>query len=226
MYILILEDEPKVIKFLSSALKTEGHNIYEAVNIEQLKDYIYQDDQIDVAIFDRMIGSHDSLNFIKEFKLKHSSTAILILSAINSPEEKAKALDLGADDYIGKPYSLAELSARIRALKRRAQTKDKSSYTSLVVGDITLDLMSHFAYVTGKKIDLSAKEFKLLLTLMKNPSQVFSKYHLINIVWDNQLETESNVVESTVRNIRKKLFEAKTESKILSKRNVGYWIEG
>jgi DNA-binding response OmpR family regulator len=226
MHILILEDEPKVIKFLSAALKAEGHDIYKALNIEELKDYIYEGNPIDVAIFDRMIGPYDSLNFVKEFKSKYPNTAILILSAINSPEEKAKALDLGADDYIGKPYSLAELSARIRALKRRGQSKDKNHYTSLVVGDITLDLMSHFAYVLGKKIDLSAKEFQLLLTLMKNPGQVFSKYHLINIVWDNQLETESNVVESTVRNIRKKLLEARTKSKILSKRNVGYWIEG
>ena len=224
MHILILEDEPKVASFLSQALRSEGYQTTALSTLRELDELMEGVHHFDLAIFDRMLGTSDSLGRIHDFKKKFTSCSVLVLSAINTPDERAQALDVGADDYMGKPYSLVELLARIRAIQRRhmPEAAEKSFY---VVGGLQLDCISRKVVFQNKRLDFSAKEFQLLALLMKRPGQVFSKYKLLDQIWDTQLDLESNVVETTIRNIRRKLEEAMVDAKIQSKRNVGYWIE-
>ncbi len=224
MQILILEDEPKVAEFLCHALRGEGHQVLWLTCLEDLEALDEKGQHFDVAIFDRMLGTKDSLTQIPAFKKKFSHSALLVLSAINNPEERAQALDAGADDYMGKPYSLLELLARLRALKRREGPQHQEK-TSFQVGELHLDCVSHKAFFQNKRLDFSAKEFQILVLLMKRPGQVFTKYQLLDQIWDTQLDLESNVVETTMRNIRRKLEDSQVNVRIESRRNVGYWIE-
>lgn len=224
MKILLLEDEPKVAEFLTQSLRSEGYQITWFSKLDELDDLNDNIDHFDIAIFDRMLGVQDSLTRLPEFKRRFSHCAILILSAINTPEERAQAIDAGADDYMGKPYSLLELLARLRALKRRDK-KEKNEKTIFSVGQLQLDCVAHKAFFKEKRLDFSAKEYQTLVVLMRRPGQVFTKNQLLDQVWNTQLDLESNVVETTIRNIRRKLEEAGVDANIQSKRNVGYWIE-
>jgi two-component system copper resistance phosphate regulon response regulator CusR len=148
-----------------------------------------------------------------------------VLSAISDSEERAKVLDLGADDYQGKPYSLVELLSRVRALLRRSHDGGGGEKTVLHIGNLDVHLLEHSAKVGATALDLTPKEFRLLSILVREPGKVWSKFKLLDQVWQVNLELESNVVESTVRNIRRKLEQAGCSAVIESKRNLGYWIE-
>ncbi|MBF0208291.1 MAG: response regulator transcription factor [Oligoflexia bacterium] len=224
MRILILEDEPKVADFLNQSLRCEGYQTLCLASVDELSSIGGQVEEFDLAIFDRMLGVKDSLAYLAEFKRKFSRCAVLVLSVINTPEERAQALDAGADDYMGKPYSLLELSARLRALKRR-DLREGVERRVFVLGDLQLDCVSHRVFFKGKRLDFSAKEFNLLSLLIRRPGQVFNKYQILDQVWDTQLDLESNVVETTIKNIRRKLEGDSVNVEIHSRRNVGYWIE-
>ena len=224
MDILIVEDELRVRRFLEEALRSEGHVVYPCVSIEEAESWMAIEDHLpDLVILDRMLNDLDGLDLIKPLKKKYADCKILILSAIGIADEKARALDLGADDYLSKPFSLAELSARLRALGRR--NSGKSSPTTLLLGNLSVDLKTQTAATPQTKLDLSKKEFSLLCTLASHPSRVFTKFQIIDRVWDQQADIESNIVEVTIKNLRRKLEAAGSGAKILSKRNVGYWIE-
>ena len=178
---------------------------------------------LDLAIFDRMLSGDDSLNYLKAFKKSFPQCKVLILSAINNSEQKALALDSGADDYLSKPYSLVELSARLRALSRR--NGEASNVAVRQVANLTIDVLSHEIHIDARRLDLSNKEYKVLACLIQKPGQVFSRFQLLDRVWDIQSDLESNVVEATILHLRKKLDAAGARLKLCSKRNVGYWIE-
>jgi DNA-binding response OmpR family regulator len=227
MNILIAEDDGRVARFLLDALKAEGHEVYLCRSVPEISECL--DSKLfafDVAILDRMLGGADSLDMIPQLKSSRPHAKILILSAINSAEEKAKALDIGADDYMAKPYSLVELTARLRVLARRPNPVAQTPSNHIQLGNVCLDLMGHMASVEGRRLDLSNKEFQLFLCLMRHPGQVFNKFQLLDRVWNVQADIESNVVESTVRNVRRKLEEAGAQPQLKSRRNLGYWIEG
>ena len=225
MDILVVEDEARVRKFLEEALKSEGHSVTACSSVEEAEAWMaIEGNSLDIAILDRMLGDHDGLQLIKPIKLRHPESKVLMLSAIGIADEKAQALDLGADDYLSKPFSLAELSARIRAISRRSPNKNVS--TAILVKNLTIDLRSQTVQTEKMKLDLSKKEFQLLTTLASHPNRVFTKYQLLDKVWDQQADIESNIVEVTIKNLRRKLEAATSKAEILSKRNVGYWIEG
>lgn len=224
MEILVVEDEARVRKFLEDALRSEGHTIYACQSIEEAESWMaLKEYSPELVILDRMLQSDDGINLIRPLKQRYPECKILILSAIGIPEDKAQALDLGADDYLSKPFSLAELSARIRVLSRRGTPR--TSTTHLILKNLTVDLKTQSARTDKAKLDLSKKEFQLLTTLASHPTRVFSKYQLLDRVWDQQADIESNIVEVTIKNLRRKLEAAGSQAEILSKRNVGYWIE-
>lgn len=224
MKILILEDGPKVAGLLCRSLRSEGHWPFWVASLEDLAELDPATEKYEIAIFDRMIGTRDALSIIPAFKKKFSHCPVLVLSVINTPEERARALDLGADDYVGKPYSLLELSSRIRALKRRIDP-EKEEKTFLQLGHFQMDLLTHRVLFQEQKLYFSAKEFQIMVLLMRRPGQIYNKYQLLNQIWDLQQEITSNVVEAHIRNIRKKLQEAKVDFQVRGQRNVGYWIE-
>lgn len=225
MQILLVEDEVRVADFLDEALRGEGFSLTRASAwTEFLNEIEAPSKTYDIAILDRSVDGQDTLTKLQDLRRSMPQIKVLFLSAINSAQEKAKALDAGADDYLAKPYSFTELAARVRALMRRNVERVETK-SVVVLRNLTLQLIEHQAYVDGKRLDLTNKEYQLLVCLLQRPGQVFNKYQLLDRVWDRQVDLESNVVEVTIKNLRRKLEEAKAEAIITSKRNIGYWIE-
>jgi two-component system, OmpR family, copper resistance phosphate regulon response regulator CusR len=225
MQILLVEDEVRVADFLEEALRGEGYLVTRAASWRAFTDEIVAPSvPYDLLILDRNVDGRDTLTELSHAKSAMPHARVLFLSAINSAQEKAKALDLGADDYLAKPYSFTELAARVRVLLRRGGERAETK-TVLQLGNLTLHLVEHQAYVLGQRLDLTNKEYQVLVCLLQRPGQVFNKYQLLDRVWDRQVDLESNVVEVTVKNLRSKLAQAQSTVTIENKRNIGYWIE-
>jgi two-component system OmpR family response regulator len=224
MNILLVEDESSLSHFLSESLKKEGYCVQPVTSMEELNSAIEQKVNPDpqVIVLDRLLHGLDSSEKITTLKDRFPSSKIIVLSAIGGPTEKGKILDLGADDYVSKPFSIEELIARIRVSQRY---NVKTAQTVQAYGNLTLNLFSQSAEVDGKKLELSKKEYQLLTALLHTPTKVFNRYQLLDSIWDIHADVESNVVEVTIKNLRKKLESVQANVEILSKRNVGYWIE-
>jgi DNA-binding response OmpR family regulator len=227
MSVLVVEDEKRVLTFLTEALRKEGYSVHGAETYEEAEQALQAlGAEVEVIVMDRLLHRSDALSLITKAKRLCPVARILMLSAINDPSQKAAALDLGADDYLGKPFSLVELSARVRSLHRRAsEAKPKVDPYVFAAKDLQVNALEHKVTVAGKPLDLSNKEYLLLLALIQHPGRVFNKFQLLDKVWDAQYDVESNVVEATVKNLRKKLAQAESKAEILSRRNIGYWIE-
>ena len=226
MSILVVEDEVRVLDFLTEALRKEGYTVHGAETFEAAVQSIENlSNELDVLILDRLLHRTDAIGLISRARGKCPQARILILSTINSPDQKAAALDLGADDYMAKPFTLVELSARVRSLSRRHENRKGPETYIYTARNLQVNALEHKAAVNGKTVDLSNKEYLLLLTLIQHPGRVFNKFQLLDKVWDTQFDIESNVVEVTVKNVRKKLLVAQSTAEILSRRNIGYWIE-
>lgn len=228
MNILIVEDDEKVGSFLKDNLSREHYEVHLVKSFQELEHFMQEPDFTPALIvLDRLLGNEDSRKILKSLKQKFSSTSILILSALNSPSEKATLLDEGADDYLGKPFSLVELQARVRALIRRKSSESSQSTTGfyLHMENTLIDLKTRSVLCNGKKIDLTPKEFALFANFCEHKNRVFSKFQLLDIIWETNLNIESNVIEVNIMNLRKKLEGSGSTLKIQSKRNVGYWLE-
>lgn len=228
MNILLIEDDEKVGNFLKENLQRESHQVFWINNYKDFEDFLEKPTFTpSLLIMDRLLGNDDTRKIIRRVKSVFNSSAILFLSALNTPNEKASLLDEGADDYLGKPFSLVELQARVRALLRRADSfrSTHSSGFYIQIEDVVIDLKSRSIISNGNKLDLTPKEFSLLVNFCENKNRVFSKYQLLDIIWETNLDVESNVIEVNIMNIRKKLESSGSKLKIQSKRNVGYWLE-
>jgi DNA-binding response OmpR family regulator len=235
MNLLLVEDEIKVQQFLVEALRREGYLVTACSSYDEtLAAITGQSMAVQLVIMDRMLGRSDSISIIPVLKAKYPACKILILSTLSTPQQKAAVLDMGADDYLGKPFELVELSARMRNLakviSKAGQAKgdgviDTHAMNRIGCGDIAIDLLEHRVKVDDRAVDLSNKEYHLLLTLARSPGRVFNKFQLLDQVWNTQFDIESNVVEVTIRNLRKKLESANSKVEIVSRRNVGYWLE-
>ena len=224
--VILLEDEAKVRGYLLESFEREGFTTLSFANVPDLKDYLETEESgADLAVLDRMVGPVDGCSLLPLFQAKFPRTKILVLSALNDAEERAKILDRGADDYMGKPYSLAELLSRMRALYRREHGGGARERTVLSLGNLEIHLLDQKVKVAGKPLELTPKEFRLLSLLARDPGKVWSKYRLLDQVWQINLELESNVVETMIRNLRRKLEGAASSARIESKRGTGYWIE-
>lgn len=227
MNVVLLEDEKRVLTFLADALRKEGYSVHPCETFDEAKATLEAlGAEVSVLVMDRLLDRVDAISLIPFARRHCPNIRILVLSAVNSPEQKAAALDIGADDYMGKPFQLVELSARMRSLGRRVGDAAKGKETYLFQArDLTVNALEHKASVSGKVVDLSNKEYQVLLTLIQHPGRVFNKFQLLDRVWDTQFDIESNVVEVTIKNLRRKLSEAGSAAEILSRRNIGYWIE-
>lgn len=229
MNVLILEDEIRVLEFLTESLNSEGYEVFPCKSYSEALDTIEMlKDKLDLVIMDRLLDRMDAIGLIPLTKSTCPRSKILVLSTINNPTQKAALLDLGADDYLGKPFQLVELSARIRALTRRTLASPHNRFHQNInfqIKNLEVNVLDHKALINQKPIDLSNKEYLLLLTLLQHPGRVFNKYQLLDKIWNTQFDIESNVVEVTIKNLRRKLDESGSEVEILNRRNIGYWIE-
>jgi phosphate regulon transcriptional regulator PhoB len=220
--ILIVDDEKDIVKMLDYNLKKDGYRVISASDGEDALDLAGREHP-DLIVLDLMLPGLDGLEVCKTLKKegKTASIPIIMLTAKTQESDKVIGLELGADDYMTKPFSPRELLARIKAVLRRA--KDKEKLPEIIKsGDLTLDLARISVSVKNKKIELTAKEFKLLKTLLQAKGRVLSRDYLLDTIWgfDHAIEIETRTVDVHIRTLRKKL---KTEAKrIITVKNYGY----
>lgn len=217
--ILIVEDEAKLLDHLSQIMREEGHLPFTCSSFGELENLLVAPvKHFDIVILDRLLHGRDSAALMTDLKTELPEAKILILSAINSPSEKALLLDKGADDYMAKPFGSEELAARIRVLVRRSEPTTK-------FGNVILNSHDRTMKVGSQEFSLPNKEFVLLRTLVSKPNKIFGKVLLYEKVWEMSPDVESNAIETMVNKLRRRLDEAGASIQIKNTRNLGYWIE-
>lgn len=221
--VLLVEDELKIKKFVESALTQVGMMVESCSNLDELDEYLERQ-RFDVLVLDRMLGNQDSIRAVETIKKKNPDLKILFLSALADVDQRVFGLQQGADDYLAKPFHVAELVARIQTLTRRSSSSATADQT-LNLEDLTINLGSQTVNRDHKEIPLTAKEFKLLTLLVRHPKKMFSKFELLDRVWGLNSDPESNVVEVTLKRLRDKIDEGFETKLIHTKRGSGYWCE-
>ena len=217
MKILIVEDDLHILSFLKRGFYEEGFIIDSATDGLD-GEYLAFTNSYDVIILDLMLPSKDGLKIVKNLREKHIFTPILILSAKGEVEERIQGLQIGADDYLPKPFSFEELKVRVEALHRRSVTLGQNIIT---IANVTINLNTKSVMVENRKVQLSLKEYELLLFLIKYKNSIVSKSMIENQLWSMHEFINSNVIEVTIYNLRKKLG----KDIIINYRNLGYKIE-
>lgn len=221
MRILVVEDERKVANFLRHGLEEEKYIVdiaYDGKEGLQLA----MNNQYDAILLDVMLPGMDGFSVLQELRSAGIATPIMMLTARGATQDRVQGLDLGADDYLPKPFSFEELTARLRSILRRT-TSEKT--TKLRCGDLVLDTVSHLAYRFGKEIELTTKEYALLEYLMRNKNRIVSRSNIVQHVWRYNFEPESNIIDVYIKRLRNKLeVDENSPPLIQSIRGVGYRI--
>jgi two-component system copper resistance phosphate regulon response regulator CusR len=220
MRILLVEDEEKVSRFVARGLKAEGYAVDVAADGASGLDH-FRGCAYDLIILDLNLPGLSGTELLTAIRKLRADVPVLILTARDQIQDKVRNFDAGADDYLTKPFSFAELLVRVRALLRRG-TVIRSS--TLKVGDLELDRVVHKVKRSGKSIELTAKEFSLLEYLMVNAGRVLSRTMIIEHVWDQSFEGLTNIVDVYVRQLRKKIDEGYERRLFRTVRGVGYSI--
>lgn len=222
MNILIVEDDAKTSDFVERAFREDGFVPVVAQDGEEALARIAVGD-FDVAVVDIMLPKLDGLSLVREIRRQGKSFPIIVLSALGSVENKIAGLEAGGDDYLAKPFSVAELLARVRALLRRASTGAEE--TMLKVGDLVLDTRSRKVFRANTRIDLQPLEYQLLEYLMRNHGRVVSKTTIMQHVWEYDFDTGTNIVESRMCHLREKIDKPFGRPLIRTVRGFGYVLE-
>lgn len=220
---LLVEDDPKISQFLENGLNQSGYAVDLAQDGNTAQDFLAQNDY-DLLIFDIMLPKVDGLTIVENFRKRDHKTPILFVSAKRSVDDRVRGLQIGADDYLTKPFSLSELLARVQALLRRTNTSNiqGETVTTLAAADITLDLIRREVKRSGKKIELQLKEFALLEYFLRNPGRVLSKTQILERIWNYQFDPQTNVVDVLVFRLRNKIDRDFEKKLIQNMRGVGY----
>lgn len=221
MKLLIVEDELDLNRSLVKLLKTQAYSVDAAYDGEEALDYLATTNY-DALVVDVMMPRMDGFTLIQTLRQQGKQTPVLFLTAKDSLEDKVRGLDLGADDYLVKPFEFPELLARLRAITRREQANVTSSL--IQIGSVSLDLTSQQVWKSDQLIPLTAKEYEILAYLMSHRGQVLSRDRIREHVWDFDYEGDSNNIEVLIKNIRRKLQESSKDSFIQTKRGLGYVI--
>lgn len=220
MHLLLVEDERRLATAVQRVLEEEGHVVDW---VDDGADALAQGqtERYDLILLDVMLPTLNGYDVARRLRGKGIETPILMLTARDAVRDRVEGLDSGADDYLVKPFALAELLARVRALLRRAKG-GKPDTTTLQVADLELDLLSRTALRGGQRIELTAKEFALLEVMMRHPRQVMTRSQLLDQVWSYDILTESNVVDIYIHYLRTKIDRDFDTKLIRTVRGVGY----
>ncbi|WP_372806869.1 winged helix-turn-helix domain-containing protein [Pontiella sp.] len=222
MRILLIEDDPKTAAFIIKGLGQEGFAVDHAADGE-IGLHLASEFPFDAAVVDIMLPKRDGLSVIECLRKQQNPIPVIVLSARSSVEDRIKGLQVGADDYLMKPFAFSELLARIQALLRRASAQ--TDPTSLTVADLRMDLVRKKAFRADREIELQPKEFSLLEYLMRNTGRVVSKTMIMEHVWDYNFDPQTNVVETRICRLREKIDRG-TEAKLIrTVRGMGYVLE-
>jgi len=220
MRILVVEDERKVASFIKRGLEEERY-VVELATDGETGLQLALNNVFDAIVLDVMVPKKDGFTILSEIREAGNNTPVLMLTARSTMEDRVTGLDLGADDYLPKPFHFEELAARLRSIMRRSGA-EKS--TKLAVGDMVLDTVTHMAYRNNKEIELTTKEYSLLEYLMRNKNRILSRSMIMQHVWKVSFDPESNIIDVYVKRLRAKV-EAGGARFIYSIRGVGYRIK-
>ena len=223
--ILIVEDEKEIADLISYALKKENFDVTVALDGERALEKL-REESFDLVILDLMLPKIQGLEICKIIRNnpKIQKTGIIIVTAKGEEYDRIKGLEMGADDYITKPFSPRELLARIKAILRRI--KNSSTGQIIHIGDIVIDKETYTVTVRGQPIKLSATEFKLLLYLAERPNKIFNRDHLLDAVWGQEIYIDPRTVDVHIRRLRLKIEKDPDNPQyIKTLRGIGYYIE-
>jgi len=222
MRMLIAEDDPALASFVKKGLEAEHYAVDVSEDGEQAR-ALAAEFNYDLLVLDLNLPGLDGVSILRQVRTRKPSTPILILSGRSRIEDRVQCLDLGADDYLVKPFSFAELSARIRALLRRSHLPAESV---LAVEDLKLDRVERRVERAGRRIELTSKEFALLEYLMRNAGRRITRAMIIEHVWNLSFDTCTNVVDVYVNYLRRKVDDGFGKRLIHTIRGVGYELSG
>ncbi len=221
MRILIIEDEVKTAAFLSKGLKENGFIVDIAENgIDGLN--LAQELPYQLIILDVMLPGLDGFSLLEALRKQNIQTRVLLLTARDAVDDRVKGLELGADDYLVKPFAFSELLARIRTLMRRGETRE---IQNIKIADLDIDAIKHRVFRASQRIDLSPKEFQLLLLMARRQGEVLSRTVISEQVWDINFDSNTNVVDVAIRRLRNKVDDPFQAKLIHTVRGVGYVFE-
>jgi two-component system OmpR family response regulator len=218
MKVLLVEDEERIASFVRKGLQAQG----------MVVDHFDNGDDgyaaalnapFDIVLLDIMLPGRDGLSILKNLRLKGITTPVIVLTARSELNERLEGLNLGADDYLVKPFYVDELIARIHAVSRRSSG---SASNSLTVGSLVLDLHNREVHLGGERIELANREFNLLELLMRSPGRIYSRVQILERVWNYDFDPNTNVVDVYIRRLRAKIDSDPGNSAIETVRGVGY----
>jgi two-component system, OmpR family, response regulator len=217
--LLVVEDDPNILELLSASLRFAGFDVATAVSGSAAV-AAARDRRPDLVVLDVMLPDLDGFEVIKLMREGGTRTPVVFLTARDATDDKIRGLTLGGDDYVTKPFSLEELTARIRAVLRRTSAMAEES-SRLTFADLELDEETHEVYRAGNRVQLSPTEFKLLRYLMLNANRVLSKAQILDHVWNYDFRGDDNIVESYISYLRRKVDT--TQPRLIhTLRGVGY----
>ena len=221
MKMLVVEDDDRTADYIVSGLTEEGHTVDRLANGREglIQATV---DLYDVIIVDRMLPDLDGLSLVRTLRGAKVAAPIIFLTAMDGVDDRVEGLNAGADDYLVKPFSFAELSARIAAIARRPQLK--AEQTRLKVDDLEMDLIRRTVTRAGEQIDLQPREFKLLEHLMRTSGRVQTRTMLLEAVWDFHFDPQTNVVETHISRLRAKIDRPYEKELIHTIRGAGYTL--
>lgn len=225
--VLVVDDEQAIADIIKFNLEREG---YEVLTAKDGRDALntLQESSVNLVLLDVMMPEMDGFTCLKEIR-KDSKVPVIMLTAKEEEVDKVLGLELGADDYVVKPFSMRELIARVKANLRRREFENEENREaeSITAGDLLIDLNKYEVQKNGKVLDLTLREYELLLFLAKSPDQIFSREELLEKVWGYDYYGDIRTVDVTVRRLREKVEDKDKDFKyILTKRGVGYYFGG
>lgn len=221
MRVLVVEDEKKTASFIRKALQAEGHAVDVLLDGNDLA-AVVESTPFDVVVLDIMLPGRDGLSLLRQMREKKINTPVLLLTARGEVSERVEGLNAGADDYLCKPFALAELIARVRALGRRS---GETHAVVMRVGDLTLDTVTRQARRGNMLIELAAREYRLLEYLMRCRGRICGRMAIVENVWDYDFDPGTNLVDVYIMRLREKI-DSDFERKLLhTVRGVGYLIK-
>ena len=224
--ILLVDDEPLILKGLKYTLEQEGYETDSAMDGEEALSK-FEAGSFDLILLDVMLPKLDGIAVCQRIR-ERSDVPIIMLTAKGEDMDKILGLEYGADDYITKPFNILEVKARIKAIIRRAGSdhEEREKAKTLEVGDLRMDCEGRRVFISGKEINLTAKEFDVLELLVLNPNKVYSRENLLNIVWGYEYPGDVRTVDVHIRRLREKIEANPSEPKYVhTKWGVGYYFQ-
>lgn len=221
MRILVIEDEIKTAEYIQKGLASSGFIVDVAHNgVDGL--FAATNHPYDLIILDVMMPGMDGFNVIEKLRQENKDVHVIFLTARDAVEDRVRGLELGADDYLVKPFSFSELLARVRSSLRRNQTQ---SSNEINISDLTIDLVKRKVDRAGERIELTPKEFSLLTLMAQRYGEVLSRTYIAEVVWDINFDSDTNVVDVAIRRLRQKIDDVFDNKLIHTVRGMGYVLE-